>query len=197
MSNSSRISSLTDSFYSKLSMRERIILVVFVLSLCGTAFYFVFDHWSEKQSSTQEMIIKLREGIAEVKAGESRFRDVLAHKKAYEQLLKDNKLDLSKLMERYAKESELTIEGIKGQRRVLSDQLDSKAKNAEVVVAYTQEVSLGPTSLDLLSQFLEKLESERSPVRVTSLSFRTFTQDRQELRTIKLNVTTYKSEIDK
>ena len=197
MSNSSRISSFTDSFYSKLSTRERIFLVVFALSLCGTIFYFVFDHWSEQQSSTQEMMTKLRQGIAEVKASEGRFRDVLARKKAYKQLLKDNKLNLSKLMERYAKEGELNIEGIKGQRRVLSDQLDSKSKNAEVVVAYTQEVSLGPTSLELLSKFLERLESERSPVRVTSLSFRTFTQDRQELRAVKLNVTTYKSEIDK
>ena len=140
---------------------------------------------------------KLREGINEVKAGESRFRDVLARRRAYEQLLKDNKLNLSKLMERYAKEGQINIEGIKEQRRVLSDQLDSKAKSAEIVVAYTQEVSLGPTSLELLSQFLERLESERSPVRVTSLSFKTFTQDRQELRGIKLNVTTYKSEVDK
>lgn len=197
MSNPSRISSLTDSFYSKLSTRERIFLVVFVLSLFGTAFYFVLDHWSEQQSSTQAMMAKLREGINDVKAGESRFRDVLARRKAYEQLLKDNKLNLSKLMERYAKEGQINIEGIKEQRRVLSDQLDSKAKNAEVVVAYTQEVSLGPTSLELLSQFLERLESERSPVRVTSLSFKTFTQDRQELRGIKLNVTTYKSEVDK
>lgn len=197
MSNSSRISSLTDSFYSKLSVREQIFLVVFILAMFGTGFYFVLDHWSAQYTSTQKMIDQLRQGIVEVKTSEGRFREVLARKKAYEQLLKDNKLNLSKLMERYARESQLTIEGIKGQRRVLSDQLDSKAKNAEAVVAYTQEVSLGPTSLESLAQFLEKLESERSPVRVTSLSFRPFTQDRQELRAIKLNVTTYKSEIDK
>ena len=197
MSNSSRISSLTDSFYSKLSMRERIYLVVFVLSLFGTIFYFVFKSLSEQHSSTQSQIESLRQGIAEVKAGESRFRDVLAQQKSYEQLLKNNKLNLGKLMDRYAKDGELTIEDFKGRRRILSDQLDSKAKNAEVVIAYTQEVTLGPTNLKQLSQFLEKLESEKSPVRVTSVSFRTFTQDRQELRNVKLHVTTYKSEIDK
>ena len=197
MSNPSHISSLTDSFYSKLSTRERIFLVVFVLSLFGTVFYFVLDPWSEQQSSTQAIMAKLREGINEVKAGERRFRDVLARRKAYEQLLKDNKLNLSKLMERYAKEGQLNIESINEQRVTLNDQLYSKAENAEDVVAYIQEVSLSPTSLELLSQFLERLESERSPVRVTSLSFKTFTQDRQELRQIKLEVTTYKSEVKK
>ena len=100
-------------------------------------------------------------------------------------------------MERHAQSEGITIDDFKEKRRVLDDDLSSKVKKAEVVVAYTQEVTIRTATLAQLSKFLEKLEKESSPVRVTSIDMRTSSQDRQELRFIKLAVTTYKLEADK
>ena len=139
----------------------------------------------------------MREDLAEVRAGEAHFLEMKAKREAYQKKLKKNKLDLGKLMERIAQEEGITIEDFKEKRRVLDDVLDGKKKREEVVVAYSQEVTIRSAQLDQLSRFLQKLETDTSPVRVTSISLRTSSQDRQELRFIKLSVTTYKSEADK
>ena len=96
MSNSS-ISALADSL-DKLSMRERVFLMIFVLMFIGTGLYFALNTWVKAHEVTLSQITSLREGIQEVKASEERFRKVLAQRKAYKDLLNNNKLDLGKLM---------------------------------------------------------------------------------------------------
>ena len=197
MSSQSLTSQLVDSVYSKLSMRERIYLLVFIITLLGVVFYFLFDSWSQSKEQRLAQVENLRAGIAEVRSGEAHFRELRAKSEAYEKLLKQNKIDLGKVMERIAQAEGLVIDDFKEKRRPLNDDLDSKSKKTEIVVAYTQEVTIRSASLEQLSNFLEKLEQETSPVRVTSLDLRTSSQDRQELRFIKLGVTTYKLEVDK
>lgn len=197
MSSSSLTSQLVDSVYSKLSVRERVYLIVFILTLFGVIVFFVFDHLAASKEAQLARVSFLREGIAEIKAGEEQFRILKAKSDAYQKLLKQNSIDLGKLMERHAQSEGITIDDFKEKRRVLDDDLSSKVKKAEVVVAYTQEVTIRTATLAQLSKFLEKLEKESSPVRVTSIDMRTSSQDRQELRFIKLAVTTYKLEADK
>lgn len=197
MSSTSGISSLTDSLSSKLSARERIYLIVFAISAFGVGLYFTFEMLNSSLSITQEQIELIQTDFQEVKASEESYLTLKSRREVYEQQLKSNNLDLGKLLERVSQEFEVTIEDFKEKRRVLDDALEGKVKRTEVVVAYTQEVTIRSAKLDQLSRFLEKLEAEESPVRVTSLSWRASTQDRQELRFIKVSVTTYKSEADK
>ena len=197
MSNTSSISSLTDSFYSKLSARERLYLIVFGLMSFGVGFYLLFSTWESERASLEGQVKGIRKTIEEVKSNTGRFHEIKARSEAYQKLLKNNKLDLGKLMERYAKSSDLTIEKITSKRRPLDDHIDSRDKESDVVVAYSKEVTLAPTNLKQLTEFLEKLESERSPVRVTAIKFKTLTTDRQELRNIIINVSTYKLEANK
>lgn len=197
MSNISLTSQLVDSVYSKLSVRERIYLLIFALIFVGVILYFVFDGLNRSREAQIARVELLRAGIAEIKSGEAKFRELRAKGEAYQKLLKENSIDLGKLMERHAQSEGITIEDFKEKRRVLDDDLSSKTKKSEVIVAYTQEVTIRTASLAQLSKFLEKLEKERSPVRVTSLDMKTSAQDRQELRFIKLAVTTYKLEADK
>ena len=197
MSNSSLTSQIVDSVYSKLSVRERIYLLIFTLTLFGVIIFFVFDQLASSKEEQITRVELLREGIAEIKAGEEQFRVLRAKSDAYQKLLKQNSIDLGKLMERHAQSEGITIDDFKEKRRVLDDDLSSKVKKAEVVVAYTQEVTIRTATLSQLSKFLEKLEKESSPVRVTSIDMRTSSQDRQELRFIKLAVTTYKLEANK
>ena len=197
MSTSSLTSQIVDSVYSKLSVRERIYLLIFIITFLGVIFFFVFDSWSKSKEARLQQVEALRTGIAEVRAGEAHFREIRSKSEAYQKLLKQNSIDLGKVMERHAQSEGITIDDFKEKRRILDDDLSSKAKKSEVVVAYTQEVTIRSSSLSQLSKFLEKLEKEASPVRVTSLDIRTSSQDRQELRFIKLAVTTYKLEANK
>ena len=197
MSTASLTSQMIDSVYSKLSVRERIYLLVFILTLFGVIFFFVFDQLSKSRATRLEQIENLRAGIAEVRAGEAHFREIRSKSEAYEKLLKQNSIDLGKVMERHAQSEGISIDDFKEKRRILDDDLSSKSKKSEVVVSYTQEVTIRSASLSQLSKFLEKLEKESSPVRVTSLDIRASSQDRQELRFIKLAVTTYKLEANK
>lgn len=197
MSTTSLTSQMIDSVYSKLSVRERVYLLVFALTLFGIIFFFVFDQWSKSRTARLEQIENLRAGIAEVRAGEAHFREIRSKSEAYEKLLKQNSIDLGKVMERHAQSEGISIDDFKEKRRILDDDLSSKSKKSEVVVSYTQEVTIRSASLKQLSNFLEKIENETSPVRVTSLDIRASSQDRQELRFIKLAVTTYKLEANK
>lgn len=197
MSNPSLTSQFVDGVYSKLSARERLYLLACILIFVGVATFFIFDQLAASKEAQLSRVEFLREGIAEIKAGEEQFRILRAKGEAYQKLLKQNSIDLGKVMERHAQSEGITIDDFKEKRRVLDDDLSSKAKKAEVVVAYTQEVTIRSANLAQLSRFLEKLEKESSPVRVTSIDMRTSAQDRQELRFIKLAVTTYKLEADK
>lgn len=197
MSSQSLTSQLVDSVYSKLSLRERLYLLFFLMALIGVVSFYVFSSWSHSKTLRLEQVETLRAGIAEVRAGEAHFREIQAKSEAYEKLLKQNSVDLGKLLERVAQSEGISIDDFKEIRRPLNDDLDSKSKKTEVVVAYTQEITIRSANLDQLSRFLEKLEAETSPIRVTSLDLRTSAQDRQELRFIKIGVTTYKLEVDK
>ena len=197
MSSQSFTTQLVDSVYSKLSMRERLYLLIFLVTLIGVISFYVFDSWSSAKALRLDQVNALKAGIAEVRSGEAHYRELRAKSEAYEKLLKQNNIDLGKVMERVALAEGISIDDFKEKRRPLNDDLDSKSKKTEVIVAYTQEVTIRSANLEQLSRFLEKLEAERSPVRVTSLDLRTSAQDRQELRFIKLGVTTYKLEVDK
>ena len=59
---------------------------------------------------------------------------------------------------------------------------------------YTQSVTIKNVSLEQLSKFLEKLESNRFPVRVTQLNVNVSSSDRQVLKEIQLTVATYRNE---
>jgi hypothetical protein len=61
-------------------------------------------------------------------------------------------------------------------------------------VAYTQNVTIRNVKLKQLAAFLQELERQSSPIRVTSLEVRPLTSDRQTLRLVKLSVSTYKRE---
>jgi len=108
-------------------------------------------------------------------------------------------VSLDKLMERLAKAQGFSIEDFKEQRRVLSEgerSRRSKKRKSKILVAYTQNVTIRNVNLKQLAAFLQDLERQSAPIRVTSLEVRPLTSDRQTLRLVKLSVSTYKREKD-
>ena len=126
-----------------------------------------------------------------------RRAEAVGDEKAHEKAKEREREKWAQKVVRSIGSSDLTIEKITSKRRLLDDHIDSRDKESDVVVAYSKEVTLAPTNLKQLTEFLEKLESERSPVRVTAVKFKTLTTDRQELRNIIINVSTYKLEANK
>ena len=58
----------------------------------------------------------------------------------------------------------------------------------------SQAVTIRKVSLEQLSNFLAALEKNESPIRVTKMSIDTSAADRQQLRQVKLTVSTYRNE---
>ena len=99
-------------------------------------------------------------------------------------------------MEKYSKELGFSIDDYKDRRVVIDEGRSSSKKKKKVLIAYTQDVTIRTISLDQLSKFLQNLERERVPVKVTALEVKPSTQNRQDLKYIRLSVTTYKKELD-
>ena len=195
MSETTELTPVSEGLFSNLSARERILVLTFVLLVVlGGVYYYLGKVVSERDLAV-ERIDTLTEILKEIKAAEPAFIRTKATKDAYEKLLTNNNLDLGKIMEKRAQEQGISIEDFKEKRKVLGDS-DYGDKNKKVLVAYTQQVRLKTTGLKELVAFLTALENERVPVRVTDIDIRPSTQDRQELRSIRLSVTTYKKELD-
>ena len=193
MSETTELVPISDGFLSGLSARERILVLVFgLLLLLGGVYYFMSTIVAEKNLAV-ERIDELSATLAELKAVEPDFLRAKAAKDAYEKLLKSNKIDLQTIMDKHAKEQEISIEGYNEKSKVLGNG-EYGDKNKKVLKAYTQQVRLKPTGLKELSIFLSALEKERVPVRVTRIDIRPSRADRQKLNTINLSVTTYKKE---
>lgn len=199
MSNSSLLS-LGDGVMSTLSDRERLSIgLVGVLLVCTVA-WFVSSSLGDEALALREQRDLLSADLAEVRLASPEFLRRKERLAAYEERLVSNQLDLSKMMERVAREQNFNIEDFKESRRVLDDDgggsKKSKKQERRVLVAYSQQVTIRKISLKQLAAFLQALEADPAPVRVTSLEVKPSTSDRQELREVRLGVTTYKREKD-
>lgn len=199
MSNSSLLS-LGDGVMSTLSDRERLSIgLVGVLLVCTVA-WFVSSALGDEALALREQRDLLSADLAEVRLASPEFLRRKERLAAYEERLVSNQLDLSKMMERVAREQNFNIEDFKESRRVLDDDgggsKKSKKQERRVLVAYSQQVTIRKISLKQLAAFLQALEADPAPVRVTSLEVKPSTSDRQELREVRLGVTTYKREKD-
>ena len=193
MSETTELVPISEGFLSGLSARERVLVLVFTLLFAlGGVYYFMSKIVAEKDLAI-EQIDELSATLAELKAVEPDFIRAKATKDAYEKLLKSNNIDLPTIIDKHAKEQDISIEDYKEKNRVIGNG-EYGDKNKKVLKAYTQQVRIKPTGLKELSIFLSALEKERVPVRVTRIDIRPSRADRQKLSSINLSVTTYKKE---
>jgi predicted nucleic acid-binding Zn-ribbon protein len=188
------------SIGDSLSDRDKLLIGLLGAFALIVLAWFIFDDMSMQAELLREQRDNLKAGISEVRAGAPSFLERKQRLEAYEQRLVKNNVSLDKLMERLAKAQGFSIEDFKEQRRVLDEGerrgRRGKRKARDVLVAYTQNVTIRKVNLKQLAAFLQDLERQSAPIRVTSLEVRPSTTDRQELRLVKLSVSTYKREKD-
>ena len=180
-----------------LSDRDKVLVGLLLTALIAFAAWLVFDSMSEEAEALRSQRDSLKEGLSEVRVVAPAFLERKLRLEAYEDRLSKNSVSLDKLMERLAKAQGFSIEDFKEQRRVLDEgerSRRSKKRNNKSLVAYTQNVTIRNVKLKQLAAFLQELERQSSPIRVTSLEVRPLTSDRQTLRLVKLSVSTYKRE---
>lgn len=200
MSNGSLLS-LGDGVMSTLSDREKLSIGLVGIAFVCTAAWFVSSALSDEATLLRERRDQLSADLAEVRAASPDFLRRKERLAAYEERLLSNQLDLSKMMERVAKEQGFNIEDFKESRRVLDEEAAGSGKKGKkqerkALVAYSQQVTIRSVTLKQLAAFLQALEADAAPVRVTSLEVKPSTSDRQDLREVRLGVTTYKREKD-
>jgi Tfp pilus assembly protein PilO len=188
------------SIGDSLSDRDKLLIGLLGAFALVVLAWFIFDDMSMQAELLREQRDNLKAGLSEVRAGAPSFLERKQRLEAYEQRLVKNNVSLDKLMERLAKAQGFSIEDFKEQRRVLDEGerrgRRGKRKARDVLVAYTQNVTIRKVNLKQLAAFLQDLERQSAPIRVTSLEVRPSTSDRQELRLVKLSVSTYKREKD-
>lgn len=188
------------SIGDSLSDRDKLLIGLLGAFALVVLAWFIFDDMSMQAELLREQRDNLKAGLSEVRAGAPSFLERKQRLEAYEQRLVKNSVSLDKLMERLAKAQGFSIEDFKEQRRVLDEGerrgRRGKRKARDVLVAYTQNVTIRKVNLKQLAAFLQDLERQSAPIRVTSLEVRPSTSDRQELRLVKLSVSTYKREKD-
>jgi hypothetical protein len=196
MSDTSKLSAPSEGFLSQLSTRERLLVsaVISIILIAGVAYG--LSQLTAAKNIAMERTTLLRAGIAEIKEIEPRYLKQKQRLKDFESRLTSNSLDLGKVMEKHSKTLGFSIDDFKERRIVIDETRSSSKKKKKVLVAYTQDVTIRTISLDQLAKFLQNLERERVPVKVTALEVKPSTQNRQELKYIRLSVTTYKKELD-
>lgn len=189
------LSNLGDS----LSDRDKVLLGLLLTCIISVLAWFIFDGMSMESEALRERRDGLKTNLNEVRSLAPAFLERKQRLEAYEDRLNKNTVDLDKLMERLAKAQGFSIEDFKEQRRVLDEgerSRRSKKRKEKALVAYTQNVTIQNVTLKQLAAFLQDLERQSAPIRVTSLEVRPLTSDRQTLRLVKLSVSTYKREKD-
>lgn len=184
-----------------LSDRDKLLVGLLIACLLSAVAWLIFDDMSMQAQLLRERRDALQEGLTEVRALAPKFLERKQRLEAYQERLEKNNVSLDKLMERLAKAQNFSIEDFKEQRRVLEEddgrsRRGKKRSARKQLVAYTQNVTIRKVDLKQLSAFLQELEAQREPIRVTSLEVHPSTSDRQELRLVKLSVSTYKREKD-
>ena len=184
-----------------LSDRDKLLVGLLIACLLSAVAWLIFDDMSMQAQLLRERRDALQEGLTEVRALAPSFLERKQRLEAYQERLEKNNVSLDKLMERLAKAQNFSIEDFKEQRRVLEEddgrsRRGKKRSARKLLVAYTQNVTIRKVDLKQLSAFLQELEAQREPIRVTSLEVHPSTSDRQELRLVKLSVSTYKREKD-
>jgi len=182
-----------------LSDRDKVLLGLLATCVMSVLAWFMFDGMSMEADALREQRDALKSGLSEVRGLAPVYRERKQRLEAYEDRLNKNTVSLDKLMERLAKAQGFSIEDFKEQRRVLSEgerSRRSKKRKSKILVAYTQNVTIRNVNLKQLAAFLQDLERQSAPIRVTSLEVRPLTSDRQTLRLVKLSVSTYKREKD-
>jgi type II secretory pathway component PulM len=181
--------------FNRLSQREKTLLLTFVALLFFGMLYLFWNSKLQALDTLQTSKTELQDQINKIKDAQPKFLAKKQQLEAYENLLNENKQDLSSLMENTAKSIGISLDDFKENKRSLSDDFSKKKrKNQKELMEYTQSVTIKNISLEQLSKFLEKLESNRFPVRVTQLNANVSSSDRQVLKEIQLTVATYRNE---
>jgi uncharacterized protein YoxC len=181
--------------FNRLSQREKTLLLTFVALLFFGVLYLFWNSKLQALETLQTTKTELQNQINQIKDAQPKFLAKKQQLEAYENLLNENKQDLSSLMENTAKDIGISLDDFKENKRSLSDDFSKKKrKNQKELMEYTQSVTIKNISLEQLSKFLEKLESNRFPVRVTQLNVNVSSSDRQVLKEIQLTVATYRNE---
>jgi uncharacterized protein YoxC len=181
--------------FNRLSQREKTLLLTFVALLFFGVLYLFWNSKLQALDALQTSKAELQDQINKIKDAQPKFLAKKQQLEAYENLLNENKQDLSSLMENTAKSIGISLDDFKENKRSLSDDFSKKKrKNQKELMEYTQSVTIKNISLEQLSKFLEKLESNRFPVRVTQLNANVSSSDRQVLKEIQLTVATYRNE---
>jgi type II secretory pathway component PulM len=181
--------------FNRLSQREKTLLLTFAALLFFGVLYLFWNSKLQALETLQTTKTELQNQINQIKDAQPKFLAKKQQLEAYENLLNENKQDLSSLMENTAKDIGISLDDFKENKRSLSDDFSKKKrKNQKDLMEYTQSVTIKNVSLEQLSKFLEKLESNRFPVRVTQLNVNVSSSDRQVLKEIQLTVATYRNE---
>ncbi len=181
--------------FNRLSQREKLLVIGFVSMILIVVLY---GFWNSKLQALETLNTKkteLQATIDKIKLAQPKFLEKKAQLEAYENLLNENKQDLAHLMENTAKALNFSLDDFKENKRSLSDDFSKKKKkNQKELMEYTQSVTIKNVSVDQLSNFLEKLENNRYPIRITQLNINTSSTDRQILREVQVTVATYRNE---
>jgi hypothetical protein len=183
-----------DSF-NRLSQREKLLVISFISSILMVGLYSFWNSKLQALDALNTQKTELQATIEKIKLAQPKFLEKKAQLEAYENLLNENKQDLAHLMENTAKALNISLDDFKENKRSLSDDFSKKKKkNQKELMEYTQSVTIKNLSAEQLASFLEKLENNRYPIRITQLNISTSNTDRQILREVQVTVATYRNE---
>lgn len=200
MAEKSRIQNLFDSF-DRLSTREKIMVGGLAGAFGVTLVVILWMVFSSQITALEQRNESARDTLAQVMTLKDTYLARKARNDAKKALLDNNRVGLVKLMEGEAQRQGFIIEEFKETKRSLADPAQrprvsqgERKRKVKELFEVSQAVTIRKVSLEALANFLAALEKNESPIRVTKMSIDTSAADRQQLRQVKLTVSTYRNE---
>lgn len=202
MAEKGRMQSLFDAF-DRLSGREKVMVGGLVGAFLLTVLVIVWMVFSSQINALEERNQNARSTMAEVMTLKDAYLAQKAKLDAKKSLLDNNDVRLVRLMESEAKRLGIEIDDFKEDKRYITEnhrrarpQSEGNTPPPKIrdLVEVSTTVTLRRCSLEQLSNFLAALQKRPEPIRVTDLDISTLTSDRQQLRVVKVKVSTYRNE---
>lgn len=202
MAEKGRMQSVFDAF-DRLSGREKIMVGGLVGAFLLTVLTIVWMVFSSQISALEGRNENARSTMAEVMTLKDAYLAQKARLDAKKSLLDRNDVRLAPLIETEAKRLGVEIDDFKEDKRYITENHrrarpqndgDTPPPKIRDLVEVSTTVTLRRVSLEQLSNLLAAVQKRPEPIRVTDLNISTLTSDRQQLRVVKVKVSTYRNE---
>lgn len=204
MAEKGRMQSLFDAF-DRLSGREKVMVGGLVGAFSLTVVTIIWLVFSSQINALEERNTTARSTMAEVMTLKDAYLAEKAKLDAKKELLDNNRVRLATVMEAEAKRLGIEIEDFKENKRYITenhrrarprDDAEGAAPAPRIrdLVEVSQTVTMRRLSLEQLANFLAAMQKRDEPIRVTDLDVAVSAGNRQELRTVKVTVATYRNE---